>query len=767
MFKKVESMPFTQILQIIKPKYVYLKIIPDTSIRNYNSSAIAKMVHHTQLKITQRIKWEERKLFYQTEIKCTYMMDIYKKEVNFYYIVPEQYVPLAKEKIREVWKRVTIEECQGVKPLSKDAIKYQLIYKNEDAFSLEVDKKNNDPLNHILNVLEIMQDGDRVTVLCNLFSHNQLGWVAEHDRSIEKHKKNHPIEKEIMDARVIFKYAISFLEFVLDAIMEAINDFFGNVKKESPFNLAELALTALNNEKKPSTATTKKRAEIILNAQIAIVSEANNKDRANTNAIAVCQAYKSVEGDNALNYRRFKQPINIEQRVYPIQTNKISISEAQNFIQIPGFELLNDHKVIRRVDTLETEVPEELQQGYIRLGNNVFRGKVTQAYTSADKHLGNLGLVILGPQGSGKSTFIANYAYDVYKARESAVIIDYIKYCELSETIKKVIPKDYILELDLSNYEQAQAFAYNEAFKKCDTLDERLELANMQTQLFISFINSVNPESELSSRMRRTLSAACNVVFIQENMSLRDVVECLMNHRKRQLFIDMIPEELKNEFQDDINNLLDMNEYDKKDKELVTGTKDSKIDFILDRINLLMEDIKLKRMFNKSPEKNINLAEEINKGKIILIKMPEDRFPSKFHKNILTTFYITKLWCAAQVGNFAKRCHVIVDEISQAPTSEKFLVDVLPQGRKFLVKFVFSAHYLSQIQTIKEALKASGASYMLLQGTDEQNYKEMANDLEPYLVTDLLNLKRFQSLNMIKYSKGYAKFITQLPPELK
>lgn len=40
---------------------------------------------------------------------------------------------------------------------------------------------------------------------------------------------------------------------------------------------------------------------------------------------------------------------------------------------------------------------------------------------------------------------------------------------------------------------------------------------------------------------------------------------------------------------------------------------------------------------------------------------------------------------------------------------------------------------------------------MLLQGCDEKNYKELENVLKPYTVEDLINLKRYHSLNSIKY----------------
>ncbi|MDY5913278.1 MAG: hypothetical protein SPJ62_15000 [Inconstantimicrobium porci] len=36
-------------------------------------------------------------------------------------------------------------------------------------------------------------------------------------------------------------------------------------------------------------------------------------------------------------------------------------------------------------------------------------------------------------------------------------------------------------------------------------------------------------------------------------------------------------------------------------------------------------------------------------------------------------------------------------------------------------------------------------------------------ELQPYELDDILHLKRYHSLNHIKYENGYAKFITKLP----
>jgi hypothetical protein len=758
-------------LVIKKPEYVYLKITSHTSIRNYNSSNLARAIHNMGSSLIKRIEFEERKLIYKAPLKCCYCIDIKKDKVQFIFVVPKQYEAIAKQKINETWPTAVIDNIKCMEKFSDNAIKYELKYKYEDALSLDVDKRSSEPLSSILSVLEVMSDNDRVALMYNFIPTNQNGWDYGYKQSMEKLEHGFSLEKDISFHKVI-KLALNGIAFILESFIGGVLELVeGKKAADNTVKNIKHILGIAENGKNLSESTKKKRSETVIRAQMVVLAEGDN---CNTNAISVCQSFKNNDEGiikNELLFSKIKKIFSLENYDWGISSNRMSLSECHNLLQLPGREVLSQFQAIKRNDTLEIRPPNELIKGYISLGECTYKTEKVKTYMSDDKNLANLGLVLLGPQGSGKSEFIANYSKAATSTGEGLILIDFIKNCELSDKVKSVVNKDRLIEIDLSNYDQAQSFGFNEINNiECKTDLERLELANMQTQLTLSFINAINPDDELSSRMRRSLSSACNIVFIHKGTSLRDVVNCCQDHRKRQSFIERIPASLVNDLQDDINNLMDMNELgkSKEDKGQIIGTKDTKTEFIMDRINLLMEDIKLKRMFNKPIDNNLDFVQLMNKGKIILIKIPESKFPTKFHKNILTTFYISKIWLASQLRgslyNNPLRCHAIVDEIFQAPTSEKMLVDILPQGRKFSLKFIFSAHYLSQIQTIKEALKASGASYMLLQGTDKKNYDEMKEDLMPFELEDLLNLKRFNSLNMIKYSKGYAKFITQLPP---
>ncbi|KGI36857.1 hypothetical protein [Clostridium tetani] len=769
----MKSIKISKYFEFINPEYVYLKITPDKSIRNYNSSSIAKSIAHTYKSISQRIRKEQKKIFFETNFKISYIIDIYSNDVEFYFIVPNPFVKIITEKILEVWPNVTIKESNRVRAHSSSAISYQLKYKKEDALSLAVDKKTNEPLNSILSVIDILDEGDRVTIVYNFLPRNKLGWTKQYNDTMKKIKEHKPLERQKLTLEYIVKSVISLLIHLIDSISEVLNDFAGGNNKNNE-NLLEAVITSLSNEKDISIATKKKKDMDILDTQIAILSSSNDEIRQTSNVLSVCQAYRVLDQDNELLYSRVNNISNFKLDDYKlkgIETNTISTDEAQNFIQLPGRRLLSTFN-INHINTTEIQVPHDLQKGFFYLGEVKYKGIKTKAFLEDEYNIGNLPLVLIGSQGSGKTTYIKNIAKYCNKNKEGLFILDFIKNCEMSSDISKIIPEYDLVILNLSKEDDMQGLGYNEINITEDmTTFERLNLANLQSQQAMALIDSISIGDALSSRMRRFFNAAANVVFSQNYSSIKSVIECLESHIKRDMYINNLSDELKAMLEDEINTLKELDEYSKASKghpkiELI-GTRESKIEHILDRVNMLREDFKLKYMYNKPTKNNINLVELMEEGKTVIIQMKESDFPTKMIKNTLVTYWISKIWLTSQLrGSLHEkplRCNVIVDEIFQAPTCMKTLEYILPQCRKFGCKFIFSTQYIRQLDDIFDTLEASGSSYMLLKGCMEDDFNHLKSKLYNFEYEDLRDMKQWHSLNLVYYSKGYSSFISKLP----
>ncbi|MBZ9688397.1 hypothetical protein G9F72_018875 [Clostridium estertheticum] len=243
-------MKISQYFQIRKPQYIFLKLIPDTSIRNYNSTNIAKSISHMYKGVIDRIKKEEKHFVFETPIKCSYLIDITKDDVSFYFIIPSQYVSIIKEKIQETFKKVAIEEVTEIKEFSQDALKYQMNYK-KDVVSLAVNKSSNEPLNSLFNIIDVLEEEDRIGIFYNFIPCSQRPFTKEYNDTMLKIKDNKPIDKEKFNAKYIFKIGMSYLIDFIDGIFEVLNDFTdgGAIKKNENLSLLEVASELLANNK--------------------------------------------------------------------------------------------------------------------------------------------------------------------------------------------------------------------------------------------------------------------------------------------------------------------------------------------------------------------------------------------------------------------------------------------------------------------------------------------------------------------------------------
>lgn len=782
MFNIKKSMLLKDYFEIQKPSYKILKLTPDTSIRNYNSSNIAKSIQYMYKSITQRIHKEEKKFFIETPVKCSYMIDIQKNNVDFYFIIPERYLGLIKEKITETWPKVTIEEVTQIKQFSLQAIKYQLNYSKEDALSLNVDKKSNEPLNSILNVLYIMQDGDRIGIFYNFIPIVQRGWRTEYQRTIDKIKNNEPIDKEKFNAKYIVKEGIILLINLIQDLLDTIGDFFGTERKVNTLTLAEVAISSLmlEDKKKLSRSTVNKKDSIVLNTQMVVLSDSADIKRQENNAVAVLEGYNTISEDNELIYKKTpkKNTFYINDfKIAGVEENKLSIEECQNLLQLPGRELLEQHKCISKIDVLETEIPTELQSGEKRLGKHIFKGKKQMGYFTTDRDYKNLAFVYVGPTRSGKTTALSNLSYDSLQAGECVIVLDFIENCGLSKGIKEYIPKEKILEMDLSNFNNLEGLGYNELDIETDDLLEKYNNAKLKTSQLEYLINAINDDSDLKARMERYLDAAAIVVFIN-NGPIKDVFQILQDHVLRYKYIDKIPEEQKENVEEYILALQELDEWSKgtKDKPSeIVGTRISYVQGILNRVNKLKKNTVLELMLKRGTEGNINLADEIQKNKAIFIKMPENRFGTPEERDIITTYWLTKIWLALQIraSKIPNRydrttVNIITDELNQLNSSQVFVGEKLSQCAKFGGKFIISTMYINELK-IREKLRTANTSYILISGSDKTNYNELKEEFQQHGFTleDLFNLKRHHSLNLIKYENGYWAGITHLPPPMK
>ena len=757
--KKFTIMKISELIKFTDPNYLYLKITPSVSIRNYNSDNLLKIIATLYRSMRDRVNRINKSLVIQSEAKIAFYIYMEKTKVEFFFIVPDAHYNLFRDKLYDSWSnKIDIDIVPTLPIINLDCSKYFLKFKKEDAMSLVTDKRNNILIASELGNLYSMHDDDKAGVFFNFIPTKQSTWRLDYENTMQKLLKDKSIDKGGLDLWSMFDKLILRLVRVIEIGLECLS--FSSPQQRHKYDIVL------------SDDTKRKRTSDVIDTQVICMYESDDKLYERNMCKNMCHSFQCLnagEGYNELTWRRLKtKNINLLDAVISgADIMKITPREGQNFLSLPARELLEEYKIIECKNILETTVPKILQDGYIWLGTNWCKNNPTEAYLRDNYDQGTLPLLSIGEQGSGKTTFLVNYIKCVLGRGESAIVIDFIRNCELSDDIEKVVSKEKLIVIDMSDIKNLQGIGYNEFKPKSDHPMDIVEVANKKSLYIQMLINAVNVNGDpLSTNMDKYLNSACNIVFLNENASLKDVMRCLIDHTYRRLCLDNIPQSLQDIYEDDIQAMSELDEVKGDD---VVGTKYSKIEGISHRINVLKKDFRLKLMFNKGTKDNIDLVSAMNDGKIVIFKMPQEYFATPYSRNVIVTYLFTKIWAAQIIrGSMYKkplRNHTIIDEVFQAKTTMQMISneEVLPTTRKFQWKFVLTAQYIKQIDLIADTLYSAGASYMFMKGSGKGNFNLFKEELAPYTLDDIEALPQYSSLNLINYEDGRAKFITKLP----
>lgn len=755
---KAKSMKLNDYVKVVKNEYVTVQIIPAKSNRNNNTDAIAQIINKMYLKANQLIIRENKKLIISTQMKASYYIHITKDKVEFYFIIPKIHITKFKTKFIEVWKNVEVKEVDRIPVDINKGTKYQLNYKYNDSLSLDVDKRSNDLLNANLSTLEILEAGESIGIFYNFIPTGEREtnyFQVNHNEIINKYKNGNNLKK----SKNIGDILISSIRFLIGFI----DDFISSMQKNLNSSTKVVGI-----KREPTPATIKKASKDIIKTQIIISSQSTSRSREQTLLNSVSNSYKSISNDNELIPKEIKKDIDIyKTTIDDVKVNYTTTEETQNFISLAGKDLIEQYNIIDHNKILELKIPKCLENGEIRIGTVKCKDTIQEAYYSTDKQISRLGRVLMGSMGAGKDYYMVNMAKDIIKAGRGLIVIDYIDKCQLSDNIKAITPKEKLLEIDCSNINQLQTFSYNE-LKISDDMDiyTKMSIAMQKAQQLQILLDSINDDnSKLTPRMLRYLYAGATVVFFNNsNASFKNVIDVLLDPVKRENIINSLSVEAKEILIDEIDDLKELTKTDKKGN---MENADTKIDGIIDRISWLKTNFYTKLAFTKDSANNIDFVEAINQNKVILIKIPEKTFNSKMIRNVLATFYLSKIWLSKQLGATESKTELFVNEIHQSYNCQLLMEDILVECRKFNLVPTLALHYLGQCTNkLKNSILASGSSFLLISGCDVKAFTELRPHFEKYGYSeaDLVELDRYNALCLIKNEENnYSAFVSKLP----
>lgn len=734
----LKSIPIAKYFEIQSQEYVYLKLIPSKSIRNNRTYSILDLVNKMYLNINKLIKIEDNKLIIKTQLKASYYIHITKEKINFYFIVPKLFYSKFRVKFKEIWKSVEIKEVNSIPIITGS--QYQLIYKNKDFLSTSTDMRNNDLLSANLSAVELLQDGEEAGIVYNFLptSEKQCNYFKSTCQKFIREYKNTNVK---YTSNAISNLIIKILSYSIDFINSTLNFLFDVKQVDKQINFNKLS----NN-------TNKKATSDICKTQIILSSKAKTTNREKSIIDTISNSYSVIEDDNKFICKKIK---------HNIRNLNTSIYECSNFIALPGADIIQQFPQINHNRVYNKDFPKCLATGDILIGNSI---KNMPVYYSTDKEISRLGRVLIGGMGCGKTHYMQNLAKSIIAKGDGLVVLDIIRDCNLAESIKQVTPKDRLIEIDCSNHTQLQGFCYNELI--CNSSDKYRKLAKCMekgTQLHI-LLNTINSDTKLTPRMLRYFYAACTVVFYKNiNASFKEIIEVLIYPDIRKNILERLSESEIKLLSDEIKDLCDL---DKVNKNGTIENYDSKIDGIIDRISMLKTNLYTKLAYNTQGNNNIDFVKALDQNKVIIIKAREEDFTNRNIRDLIATFYLSKVWLAKQI-KANTRTEIFIDEINLFPTAQIILQDILTECRKYSFIPTISLHFLDQCsKKCKNAILSSGCNFLLLAGADVKCFielKELFNK-EGYTETDLLELKRYHALCLIRNEDNvYSAFVVKLP----
>lgn len=793
-----------------------LKIIPHSTLSNNNMKELAKALHQPKsyterynftcidklMKEGEPIRLEKviRKDLIQKLLESKEDTDLVILQNNFIYEIEmtskDIEFRLLNRDLDNV-KKIYSKYVEKIKfadnitnyivPIEKNMLAAEMITREHFMFSIKTSNRGLEPLKYILDLKRLLKNDERFIyqVIVEPISSD---WWQTYTQAYNKFKNGKMPNKLQLKLKDIFKI---FGNISLGIALELLYCFeeimFGPDEVEK-IDTTDDDVSLIKREKGLRRATLEKGTERGFEVSIRGIVYSNSQSRRNFIMDQFSNCFGCMDLDNQLNIKYIKDTKENMKRVEnrelfwrPLNDQKmiLSVSELQNFLQLPQVTLQKELGM-ERLDFAEIQLTSELLDGYIPIGH-IYGGK-GQAYWSRIKDLLCLSKAIVAVKGAGKSTYFETYVYNAWKGGDCVIYFDYIENNKNAWEVASHIPKEDVIILDL-----AKGFTFDYPELDVDTIpkDDEYErnikrFASDYCMLMEKFINTINigDAQPLTANMRNILISACSLTFLAGFTDMYSIYKCLTNYRFRYTVVKKVKE--MNIYRDDdfrfsIMESLNETKTTKDGKTTTIGTND-KADRVLDRFNALMRDSRTEEMLLGIDRNNVNFTEIFEQNKVVLVLMPEDYFTDYELKDIVMTYFLSRMKLAGQKRaaliperENRKVVHIMLDEIHQLDNSASLMIKNVAEDRKFRTTYVFTCQFLRQFGRLWEPLKGTGCNFMLLAGCEKENFNLLREEIgDNFNINELIKMPAWHSLNIVRgREKTISTFMSKLPPELK
>lgn len=756
---KIEVVRKVSFFEFIKPKYVILKIIPDSSVRNYRTDDLIKTIADQYKIPLERFTYKGLRITgYQVQERAAWEISIEKEKIVFYLHIPEHLKDLYIRRIGSIWDKATIEEQENTNEVNSDLVTaYELVYKKHEIFSINTDSKENTPLKSILEASRLVRDDEKAKVFIYMDPFHQESWFHSKEEAWNKLREGERLRKRQYDLSEALFTLGKVASTVISETIFAISDFLSDGKEENVYKKTskvdlDMIKYQLDNLK---PATRRKKQQNGINAGIWAICEGKDEQHRDIVAKTIANSFFDVADDNELtpkllNKKKTKEVCKViqtkEAPQIKITFNAMSTDEVGKLIQLPGRELQESFPEIEKLSILETQTTasELLDEKGMYLGDTVYKGHkqtVYQPSNSFDELC--LPTVTIGGMGQGKTKgFLANKAVEAVKQGFGCIVIDPAKK-EIGDEIEKVLPPEKVERFNLG--EMVFSLDWSEVLH-----DER-----SKAKLAGTVVSFFGIDEDTTGQTERYLRAA---VMSMKTGKVSEIINIFENEKALDEAINSF------EHDDDLNKIT-LKQFKKQ-----TGMRNQILSPIYNRLNYILSDPHLSNCIRS--DNKLDMVEIMTKKKAIIFDLPAadlDKTATDIIVNLLSSKIDLAMRMRAKVkGPQAEfPFFILMDEPHQYLRGSKIWESATVESRKWRVGYTWAFHYWEQIPTKLQLAIRNALPHYHLYPSSKKTFESLREEIYPFTVEEALKLKRWHAINIIRASgENIQPFIAKMaaPP---
>ncbi|WP_282198439.1 ATP-binding protein [Collibacillus ludicampi] len=486
--------------------------------------------------------------------------------------------------------------------------------------------------------------------------------------------------------------------------------------------------------------TLQKRNEPVFKTRIYITSHSKDPFRREITLRSLANAFSELSGDNELRRINFRNPARLISKLnkweiprMDFDNNIMSASEIGKFIQLPTASLQEEYAdYMRTIEHRETDLPERLLTGGIKIGTITIRGTQKEIYFPlSDYDELCLPRIAIGAMGTGKTRgFGANLAVESVRNGFTAITIDVAKD-ELGDEVesgcKRLGKGDKVIRIKFGNTPIGLDW--------CEALGSRHAVNRFAAEV-LNFFQLHGHEAGLETA--RYIRLAAKTVATGDG-KLSNVIRLFTNDKYRQSEMKRLQRLGKT----------DLVEQWESYEALSTGMKGKVTEPVMNRLDMLVGDDYLNECLQC--DTGIDFREWLNDGYAICCYVPKDELGSEA-TDIIVSILIAKVWLAtlARQGEDAKPAFLVMDEPHQFMSSAKHWKSMVVESRKWRLGLTWLFHSWEQIpRDLAEIIKSAGPHYHIYTSS-KKTYRDLAEEIAPFTVEEALKTPRFHAINIIR-----------------